>query len=377
MKPKIIYAAFFMAFASFFLAACGSKEKSLIYTTESVLYLNVEPFGQSGADLASLPDNEKMKSVRIIILHADGTVEHNRHYVSDVADERRYILLKVAPHEHKKIFLFANEESVSAVEGAGMENTSLTGFFENYPEGSSGFEKAVNDIYFTPDYSNGKPIPMSSVYEMDFTEGNVVKVFHVVRIATKFIVNFMNWRGEEVEIDSFTIARYADKNFLMAHVGDYPQSDVYPTWIDWLKAVSDASSGNDDSATTDAAGWLNDYELPAHEELVYKYGKVVVGKPAVDMANPDNSKPGKAKNIPVFYLPESMNFKAGATDGEQEYTMTVSVNGKAEPFVFKLPNLKALFRNTNVVVNITLYNSNEIVDVIPYSEITLEPVFGL
>ena len=58
--------------------------------------------------------------------------------------------------------------------------------------------------------------------------------------------------------------------------------------------------------------------------------------------------------------------------------MTININGGTEPFVFKLPNLKALFRNTNVVVDITLYNNNEIaVDVIPYSEIILEPVFGL
>ena len=83
-------------------------------------------------------------------------------------------------------------------------------------------------------------------------------------------------------------------------------------------------------------------------------------------------------NIPVFYLPESKSPKAEATDGEQEYTLTIKINGRDEPFVCKLPNLKALFRNTHVVVDITMYNSNEIiVDVIPYSEVNLEPEFGL
>ena len=85
-----------------------------------------------------------------------------------------------------------------------------------------------------------------------------------------------------------------------------------------------------------------------------------------------------AKNIPVFYLPESKSPKAGATDGEQEYTLTIKINGKDEPFICKLPNLKALFRNTHVVVNITMYHNLEIVlDVIPYSEVPLDPIFGL
>ena len=75
---------------------------------------------------------------------------------------------------------------------------------------------------------------------------------------------------------------------------------------------------------------------------------------------------------------ESMNPKAGATDGEQEYTLTIHIEGLEEPFVRPLPNLKTLFRNTHVVVNITLKYSDEIiVDVIPYSEVKLEPEFGL
>ena len=247
-----------------------------------------------------------------------------------------------------------------------------------------GFEAAVNNLYFAPYYSCGKPIPMSSMYEIDFPEkGNFDGTFYVVRVATKFMVNFMNWRGEEVIVDNFTIASHADKNFLMAHVNDSEQNEQLfngKTWIDWLKEVSDASSENDDYAVTEAAGWLKDYELPAQADkaITYTHGTVTVGKPTVDIDNPDNSKPGVAKNIPVFYLPESKSPKAGATDGEQEYTLTIKITGRDEPFVCKLPNLKALFRNTHVVVDITMYNSNEIiVDVIPYSEVILEPEFGL
>ena len=375
-----------MAFALLFMVECSSQEESIQNTTEAALYLNIEPIVQTRSRLAELPDNEKMKSVRVIVLDAaDGTVEHNRYFSLEGAQAQKYILLKVKSNEKKKIFLFANEESVSAIEGVtGSESKTLTAFFNSYTENMSGFETAVNSLYFAPDYTDGKPIPMSSMYEIDFPEkGNFDGTFYVVRVATKFVVNFMNWRGEEITVNNFTIASHADKNFLLAHVNDSEQNELLfkgKTWINWLKEVSDASSENDDYATTEAAGWLKDYRLPAQADKTktYTYGTVIVGVPTVDIDHPENSKPGVANNTPVFYLPESMNPKAGVTDGEQEYTLTINIDGRTEPFVYTLPNLKALFRNTHVVVNITLYNRNEIVvDVIPYSEKFLYPEFGL
>lgn len=384
MKPSIIHsiAVCLTAFALPFMVACNSQEESLTDTTEAALYLNIEPIVQSRAGVAELPDNEKMKSVRVVVLHADGTVEHNSYFSLENAQIQKTILLKVTPNEKKRIFLFANEESVSAVESMTGENQTLTDFFESYTDGDSGFEDAVNGLYFAPDYSDGKPIPMSSMYEIDFpAKGNFDGTFYVVRVATKFMVNFINWRGEDVIVDNFTIASHADKNFLMAHVGNSEQNRLLfngKTWINWLKEVSDASSEDDDYATTEAAGWLKDYQLPTSTKAEYTHGTVIVGKQTIDTENPANSKPGVAENVPVFYLPESKNPKAGATDGEQEYTMTIYINGRSEPFVCKLPNLKALFRNTHVVVNITMYHNLDLsVDVIPFTPIDLKPDYGL
>lgn len=387
MKPNIIHSIVvcLAAFALPFMVACSSQEESLPEEiSEAILYLNIEPVGLTRAGTATLPDNEKMHSVRVIILHPDGKVEHNKFYALDGAQEQRSILLKVTPNEKKKIYLFANEESVSAVEGVADVNSTLSAFFHTYVEGMSGFEDAVNGLYFAPDYSAGKPIPMSSMYEIDIPEKGVIEeIFYVVRVATKFTVNFFNWRVEDVTVENFSIASHADKNFLMAHVNSYPDTQnpetnqKYPTWIDWLKAVSDASNVDSDAATEEF-GWLTDYKLPAEEGSIstYTHGKVTVGKPTVDIDNPDNSEPGVANVVPVFYLPESKNLKAGAT--EQEYILTIKIAGRAEPFVCKLDKLKALFRNTHLVVNVTMYNSNEIVvDVIPYSEVILEPEFGL
>lgn len=212
-----------------------------------------------------------MHNVRVIVLHENGTVEHNRYYALEGSQVQKFILLKVTPNEKKKIYLFANEESVSAMEGVAGVNSTLTAFFNNYTEGMPGFEAAVSNLYFAPDYSGGKPIPMSSMYEIDFPEKGVVEeTFYVVRVATKFTVNFMNWRREEVTVNNFSIENHADKNFLMAHVNNYPYNNEYSTWIDWLKAVSDASNENSNEATN-KFGWLTDYELPERTETNHLY----------------------------------------------------------------------------------------------------------
>lgn len=120
MKTSIIHSIVvcLAAFALPFMVACSSREESLPdNVAEAVLYLNIEPIGQTRANTTELPDNEKMHSVRVIVLHQDGTVEHNRHFSLESAQTQKTILLKVTPNETKKIFLFANEESVSAVKG--------------------------------------------------------------------------------------------------------------------------------------------------------------------------------------------------------------------------------------------------------------------
>ena len=46
-------------------------------------------------------------------------------------------------------------------------------------------------------------------------------------------------------------------------------------------------------------------------------------------------------------------------------------------FTESFPNLKALFRNTHVLVDVTFREKGIKVDVMPYSEVLLNPDFGL
>lgn len=368
MKSSILHsiALYLMVCVLPLMVACSDQGASLLDDKKEAvsLYLNIKPIGLSRS-AETLEDNEKMHSVRVIILHPDGTVEHNKFYALSGAQIQNGIVLKLTRDEKKKIFLFANEESVDIVEGIVPGDNSLSDFFDSFSESTPGFEAAVNSLYFAPDYSDGKAIPMSAVYDLDIPEkGDIQRTFHVVRVATKFTIDFRNYRDENVTVNEFSIARHADKNFLMAHVNDTEQNRQLfgegNTWIDWLKKVSEASSETD----AETLGWLKDYELPSAADITKTY---VQGEFTVEASSLDSSDPGMWQT--VFYLPESKSLKTDIYDGEQEYTLTLKIDGISTPFVCKLPNLKALFRNTHSVINITMF-TNEIrfkIDVEPWS----------
>lgn len=364
MKRKILHSVavwmsvFLLPFIS---AGCIEEYPPSTEQMETGMYLNISTIGHTRANTSDLSDNEKMNSLRVILLHPDGTVEHNIHYslVSSDCDVKR-ILLKVKPAEHKKLFLFANEESVASVAADGLEGSpSLTDLFNSYTEGAAGFEEIVSTLHFEPDYSDGKPIPMSADYDIVIPEkGNYENSFYVVRVATKFTVNFVNMRDETVKVNGLSLSSHADRNFIMAHVSDSEQNRLLfgegNTWIDWLKKITDNAATGDDAEET---GWLKDYDLPdtSRTDLTFNYGSFNIGALRADPEDADNIIPGKAEITPVFYIPESKNPKAGATDGEQEYSLTIKFEGADEPFTNVLPNLKTLFRNTHVIVNITMY----------------------
>ena len=394
MMPKLTR-CIALALAPLALALCpscsGTADEPAPVPQSATLAIRVEPLGIAGkaAGDASLPDNEKMHSIRVIVVRPDGSVEQNRHIALQDPRLQQRILLSVAPGELKQLYLFANEESVTSVEGTGTaaDGKSLADFFGEYPAGTKGFEDAVDDLAFAPDYSGGKPIAMSSMYRISFPEnGNFVDFdrddnpLYVVRVASKFTVNFLNYRGEQVNVKKFSIEKHADKNFLLAHVNTYPQSGTYNTWIEWLKAVSEASSENDDYATTEAAGWLTDYDMPQGASLDNIYTLPAFTVEAAADNSQDLTSPTPGRYSTSLYIPESKNLiNPAEAAGDQEYFLNIVVDQTPEKtFYLALPNLKALFRNTHAIINITMSRNLEIkVEVVPYAEVSLEPDFGI
>ncbi|MDE5624149.1 MAG: hypothetical protein K2I62_06030 [Alistipes sp.] len=344
-----------------------------------MLGLTTEVLGPTRTGTADdVPQLEKMNTLRIVILHPDGTVEHNRYIDFGQTVRSEYTqFLEVRQNEKKSVCLIANENSAS-----GLHET-----LEAYPAGSHGFKDAVGGFAFAPDYS--RPLPMSSEYEIETGKEAQECRFSLVRAATKFTFRFTNRRPGPVTVDGIEVAAIADRTYLMPRkvaptmrfqqTADSPVEELY--WIDWLKRVSDESQQNpDDKTLADKRGWILDYDVPETEHRTaaadIPAGFRVAGL-TYDMGVP---QPGTAV-CPAFYLPESKNLKtASAPYGEQEYFMTLRLtdeNNERQVFERPFDNLKALFRNTHVMVDIAFYQEGIQVEVIPYSEVVLEPEFGL
>lgn len=313
---------------------------------------------------------EYMYTLRIVILHENGTVEHNMYIdFGEIPQTECYRIFKVTRNETKKIYLIANEENAS---------TDLHEQLETLTTGNTTFASIVDNFVFIPDYKN--PIPMSSVYDVPVKAENLVeREFYLVRAATKFAFRFTNKRKSKVSIDAIHISDIAGATYLIPHKREplfmsFDDESLY--WINWLKKVADESQKSpDDVELADKRGWIQAYDIPSETS----HQEVTVNGP-LEVPSMTGDQPGKAV-FPVFYLPESKKLKAGsATYGEQEYTLKLdmSENGKELSFTKTFPNLKALFRNTHVLVDITFTEKDEVkVQVVPYAEVILEPEFGL
>ena len=313
---------------------------------------------------------EYMYTLRIVILHENGTVEHNMYIdFGEIPQTECYRIFKVTRNETKKIYLIANEENAS---------TDLHEQLETLTTGNTTFASIVDNFVFIPDYKN--PIPMSSVYDVPVKAENLVeREFYLVRAATKFAFRFTNKRKSKVSIDAIHISDIAGATYLIPHKREplfmsFDDESLY--WINWLKKVADESQQSpDDVELADKRGWIQAYDIPSETS----HQEVTVNGP-LEVPSMTGDQPGNAV-FPVFYLPESKKLKAGsATYGEQEYTLKLdmSENGKELSFTKTFPNLKALFRNTHVLVDITFTEKDEVkVQVVPYAEVILEPEFGL
>lgn len=345
---------------------------------EATLLFHIGTIGQTRAAGNGVADNdnEKMHSLRIVIVDNDGRVEHNKHISFETAPLTEYLYELTTLPGKKKIYLIANEESVlyddntegTTPDGSTTGTTatkSLNELLEGITVGTTGFGTLINSIVFKPNYALTTGIPMSSEYDIEVGGGTKTDAgtLYVVRVATKFTINIENYRAEEITLTDFTIESVADKNYLMPHLNTAnPLFDGYATWIDWLRKVSEDSQIDPNNPTADDAGWLQDYDLPAgatHANYQYNPESETEKNITIAKKNPDGT-PGK-ETIPVIYIPESMNLKAGSSShGEQEYRMKFTVGG-TETDSRLLPNLKALFRNTHVLVTVRFGKGVEVI----------------
>lgn len=369
------------------LSACGRggdtvfMDDEAVFTEEDMvtLVLNTDVIGMTRAGVTDVPDNEKMKTLRIVILHPDGTVEHNK-FIDFESGQTEYNtqIFKVKNREKKTIYLLANEKSVN-----GLPDLDV------YTSGMAGFKAAVDDFHFVPVFAQDTPIPMSSVYEIEIGTGTnrIECQYYLVRAATKFTFRFKNLWSYDMKVTGLTVSNIADRMYLMPHKqnpgtpllfleNDGSKTSLY--WVDWLKKVSDETlQYPDDKTLADWRGWINDYDIPG----TATQAKRDITPASFTVPKYNNSTPGEAEFY--LYLPESKNLiNAADPYGEQAYTMDITFEytqrGKTYTKKFSgeaFDNLRALFRNTHVVVDVALIQGNTITltyTVCPWLEYTIE-----
>ena len=313
---------------------------------------------------------EDVYSLRILLINESGILENNL-FINNSQDAGKltfpYSLRLLTTTGKKHLYIIANEKSVADYNFESDEtkpSKSISEWFDGFNEGSSGIEDKLKDLYFKPDYN--KPIPLSCFYEIDL-QGNygdeLEKDVYLVNVGTRFYIRFNNYRNEEVIFDKVALNSVADLNYLIPQIGesDLNKDGIY--WIDWLKDVVEETQkypGLDDSDTSNDVinekwGWLNDYRLPKKTE--HKIVNFNTSPWTVPKSILQESTIPKPETLVVFplYLPESKNIISGGNS--QKYTLEFEIRNNAGPphnISYELTNLKSLFRDTYVIINVDI-----------------------
>lgn len=325
---------------------------------------------------------EKIKTLRVIVLEdkEDGKVECNRLIpIGASAAAFRYEFVLPTTAGTKAVYLIANEESVGAIRGefpAGLPTASLTELAESFGvgTGAASFRQAMEAVYFAPVYApdpkGGIYLPYVSLYDgIEMIKDQVTtQTMYLVPVATKFTFHFVNKRAFGISVNQIGVTAVDSDNFLFARVGerdslkvfDNPEKPLY--WIDWLAAVAaktqEAGNFGANETVNEKYGWISDYALPAPgpEERELLAESILV--PAAQ-----DEIPGEAVCGPC-YFPESRNTfdKDGKLIEEQRYFLSLELEDKNPTPPATVPkfekqqieNLKSLFRNTSVLIRITM-----------------------
>lgn len=342
---------------------------------------------------------EKIKSLRVIILNekpnGDKCLECNKKLETDFnANQFQHIFTWSTIEGRKHFYLIANEESVQSVKTSSEEEPkSLSDLLDSYTPDTTkttNFAEVIKSVYFEPESAynisnNSRYLPYTAYYYgYDIKKGEhlaeIPYNMYLVPVATKFTFNFTNKRVHDVSINEISVTPINSENFLIAHVG---QSDIRKDfdeekelyWIDWLAKVSEKSHQeedyNDNMSFNQKYGWIADYEIPSStkpntQTLIEQKQNISVPGMGEEGTIPEKLQLGP------YYLPESKSENANTVNNVTEYNYYLTldledkmVENRPEFKNVKIDNLKSLFRNTSVIINIIMSEG----DVEVYTEI--------
>ncbi|MEE1222717.1 MAG: hypothetical protein UHL07_04160 [Bacteroidaceae bacterium] len=339
----------------------------------------------SRAGEETIPDEEKMSTLRIIVLHADGRMECNEFMDFSGSPREKYDkFLLVERNETKKIYLIANERTL----GDDVDLNTLPDYPTATLEGIT-FDVIPTSLSGNSDLTDG--IPMSACYSVPVgNEARIEKTFWLVRAMTKVTVRFRNGRSDgPVTVKEMSMSAFADKMYLMPQLHNKAgkaiasekfmvvdnkkdgKSDGDPIyngttyngtysllgktfWIDWLRnAVAYSHTGK---YKADDIGWIHQYWVPVGVE----YDNARTGI-SLDLGEGFSVGMDTEVEFPkAFYRAESSHLNAEGDAQEYRVDRLVVTDGQgrvqtwtaAGTPALKLTNMRYLFRHTHVIVDV-------------------------
>lgn len=306
---------------------------------------------------------ERMRTLRVIIVRPDGTVEHNEYLYRSIPSsgisQYNNIRLKVEGGEKKLVYVFANEASMFVY---GKNNPAID--FNSFTIGSKLSPEVFDALKLNceagqPLYDNtgGNKmfLPMSEQFEIDIkapkadgTDVDQSANLFITRAAVKFgfFVTPADKPFESYTIEEFEIQSLGNVEYLLPNNANYVPAK-YPVYH--------------------ADRYITTYDVPEGAE-----NKPYVFKPNITIT------PSTPTDQPIAYTP-ALYFPETKLAADKKFYIRMRLTGDKEySGEVPLPNLPSLPRNTYVKINVTVGLSDVkfTVDIMPYAAVPLNPTFG-
>ena len=264
---------------------------------------------------------------------------------------------------------------------------------------AANFNAVINAAYFKPTYEiEGGTVylPYTTFYGnvdvakieeeeedgVSQTADDTPYPMFLVPVATKFTFHFHNYRTNNVEIQKIEVSHTHTENFLLAQVGENDHDKKFGDettpyyWVDWLAKVSEESqktgSEGENITFNEKYGWISDYAMPKPDNKISSCLVSLSAQPeqtapslpvipAGAVASETDEIQPAHHSLGPFYVPESRNLVSDyPAKTDQQYHLALHLKDVSQPDNVKkfegllIDNLKALFRNTSVIIDITL-----------------------
>lgn len=353
---------------------------------------NVADYGDFDGYEGPLNIYEKVRTLRVVIVKQDGTIEHNRMVTvkegyKDFIQSQNIIndnlQFRITANETKRIYLFANESAVNdnKEESEKFDFSSELTVGQPFPTTDveailikRNSEEAFIDNDTNPDKLTY--VPMSEFFEVDIPEFNEIpdidgnldnpnaidKFFSQTLFITRSLIKFsftVKLKDEGIETTNLALKGVKISN--LANEGYYlPKSTRYnPEWPDVStnelggREIVDFKVPYEDPTPSDLTGLFSDCTFLFQNDL------------------PISSNRKESGPI-MIYLPESK------TVGDNKYMVKLLFTND-EDYYETLPlSIKDIPRNTHVKINMLLSSSQleATVQIVPYISVVLDPIFG-